>query len=68
MSAIRILGIVLVVVGAVILVFGLNASHSFVDQASQTFIGRYTQSTMAYLLIGIAALVAGGLMALVGRR
>ena len=68
MSGIRVLGIVLAVVGAVILGLGLNASHSLVDQASQTFIGRYTQSTMAYIVIGVAALVGGGLMALVGRR
>jgi drug/metabolite transporter (DMT)-like permease len=68
MSGIRVLGIVLAVVGAVILAVGLNASHSLVDQASQTFIGRYTQGTMAYIIIGLAALVGGGLMALVGRR
>jgi drug/metabolite transporter (DMT)-like permease len=68
MSGIRVLGIVLAVIGAVILVFGLNASHSLVDQASQTFIGRYTQGTMAYIVVGLAALVGGALMALVGRR
>ena len=68
MSGIRVLGIVLAVVGAVILAVGLNASHSLVDQASQTFIGRYTQGTMAYIIIGLAALVGGGLMAWVGRR
>jgi Protein of unknown function (DUF3185) len=68
MSGIRVLGIVLAVVGAVILVVGLNASHSLVDQMSQTFIGRYTQGTMAYIIIGLAAVVGGGLMALVGRR
>jgi drug/metabolite transporter (DMT)-like permease len=68
MSGIRVLGIVLAVVGAVILAVGLNASHSLVDQASQTFIGRYTQGTMAYIIIGLAALVGGGLMALAGRR
>ncbi len=68
MSGIRVLGIVLAVIGAVILVVGLNASQSLVDQASQTFIGRYTQGTMAYIIIGLAALVAGALMALVGRR
>ena len=68
MSGVRVLGIVLAVVGAVILVVGLNASHSLVDQASQTFIGRYTQGTMTYIIIGLAALVGGGLMALVGRR
>ncbi|HEX9490696.1 MAG TPA: DUF3185 family protein [Stellaceae bacterium] len=68
MSGIRVLGIVLAVVGAVILVVGLNASHSLVDQASQTFIGRYTQGTMAYIVVGLGALVGGALMALVARR
>jgi hypothetical protein len=68
MSGVRVLGIVLAVVGAVILAFGLSASHSLVDQASQTFIGRYTQGTMAYIVIGLAALVAGALIALAGRR
>ena len=68
MSGIRILGIVIAVVGAVVLALGLNASHSMVDQASQTFLGRYTHDTMTYIIIGIAALVAGGLTALVGRR
>ena len=68
MSGVRVLGIVLAVVGAVVLVFGLNASHSFVDQASQTFLGRYTQGTMAYIVVGLAAVVGGALMALAGRR
>lgn len=68
MSGIRILGIVVAVLGAVILAFGLNASHSFLDQASQSFLGRYTHETMTYIVVGIAALVGGGLTALVGRR
>ena len=68
MSGIRVLGIVIAVVGAVLLFFGLNASHSLVDQASQTFAGRYTQATTAYIVIGIAALVGGALVALMGRR
>jgi drug/metabolite transporter (DMT)-like permease len=68
MSGIRILGIVIAVVGAVVLVLGLNASHSLADQASQTFLGRYTHDTMTYIIIGIAALVAGGLTAIAARR
>jgi drug/metabolite transporter (DMT)-like permease len=68
MSCIRILGIVIAVVGAVVLVLGLNASHSLADQASQTFLGRYTHDTTTYIIIGIAALVAGGLTALAARR
>jgi drug/metabolite transporter (DMT)-like permease len=68
MSGIRILGIVIAVVGAVVLVLGLNASHSLADQESQTFLGRYTHDTTTYIIIGIAALVAGGLTALAARR
>jgi hypothetical protein len=51
-----------------VLVLGLNASHSLADQASQTFLGRYTHDTTTYIIIGIAALVAGGLTALAARR
>ena len=68
MSGIRILGIVIAVVGAVVLALGLNGSNSLADQASQTFLGRYTHDTMTYIIIGIAALVAGGLTALAARR
>jgi cell division protein FtsX len=68
MSSVRIIGIVIAVVGAVLLYFGLNSSHSFVDQASRTFTGRFTQDTMVYIIIGIVALVGGALTALVGRR
>lgn len=68
MSGIRVLGIVVAIAGAVLLYFGLTASHSLVDQASQTFAGRFTQATTAYIVIGIAALVGGALMALMGRR
>jgi len=35
---------------------------------SQTFTGRFTQTTMMYLIIGIVAVVGGGLLALTGRR
>jgi hypothetical protein len=68
MSGIRVLGIILVVIGAVLLYFGLDSSHSLVDQASQALTGRYTQDTMVYIIIGIVALVGGGLTALLARR
>jgi uncharacterized protein DUF3185 len=68
MGGTRVLGIVVAVVGAVLLYYGLNASHSVVDQASQTFLGRLTRETTAYIVIGIAALVGGGLTALLSRR
>ena len=68
MSGIRVFGIILAIIGAVLLYFGLNSSHSFVDQASQAFTGRYTRDTMVFIIVGIAALVGGGLTALLARR
>jgi hypothetical protein len=68
MSGIRVLGIILVVIGAVLLYFGLTSSHSLVDQASQALTGRYTRDTMVYIIIGIVAVVGGGLAAVLARR
>ncbi|MGN6369656.1 MAG: DUF3185 family protein [Phycisphaerae bacterium] len=41
---------------------GLNASHSIADQLSNTFTGKYTDSTAGYIYGGLAAAIAGGLM------
>lgn len=68
MGSVRVIGIVIAIVGAVLLFFGLNSSHSVLDRASETLTGRYTQETMVYLIVGIVALVGGALTALVGRR
>ena len=68
MNGVRVLGIVVAIIGAVVLYFGVSGSHSLVDQASQTLTGRYTRETMIYIIIGIIAVVGGGLTALVARR
>src|SRR6185312_9732581 len=68
MSGIRVVGIIIAIIGAVVLYIGLNASHSLVDRASEALTGRYTQETMVYSIVGIVALVGGGLTALVARR
>jgi len=68
MSGRRVIGIVLAVVGLVLLYFGITASDSLVDQASKTFTGRFTQQTMIYIILGVVALVGGGLTALSARR
>ena len=70
MSPQRMVGIVLVVVGVVLLVMGLNASHSIADRVSDTFTGRFTEKTTWFIVGGIAAVVLGGLMASVrfGKR
>jgi uncharacterized membrane protein len=66
MSPQRILGVVLLVVGVAVMVIGLNASHSVGDQVSNTFTGKFTDSTMWYIIGGIAAGLLGLLLTLFG--
>jgi hypothetical protein len=65
---VRIIGIVLFAVGLVLLVFGLNASNSVGEQVVETVTGRFTETTMWYIVGGIAALVGGGALAFFGDR
>jgi hypothetical protein len=62
----RIVGIVLLVAGVAIMIIGMNASHSVADQVSNTFTGRFTQTTTWYIIGGIAAAVFGLLLTLFG--
>jgi Protein of unknown function (DUF3185) len=66
MSTQRILGIVLLVVGGILLIVGLNASHSAADQLSNTFTGRFTHDTAWYIFGGGAAALFGLLLVMVG--
>ncbi len=68
MNSQRILGLVIMVLGVVLLVVGMNSSHSIADQVSNTFTGRFTQGTTWYIIGGIAALIGGGAMLLMGGR
>ena len=62
----RILGIVLLIVGVVLLIWGMNASHSVADQVSNTFTGRFTQTTTWYIIGGIASGIMGLILTLFG--
>ena len=66
MSSQRILGLVLLVVGVIILLFGLNASDSVTDTVKEGLTGRYTDKTMWYIVGGAALSVAGAGLALFG--
>ena len=68
MSQQRIFGIVLLVVGAILLIVGMNASHSAADQISNTFTGRFTHETLWYILGGGAAALFGLLLVVGGTR
>lgn len=64
----RILGIVLLVGGALLLYFGYTASQGIGEQIHETFMGRFTDSTTWYFIGGAVACAAGVvLLALKGR-
>ena len=62
MNSQRILGIALLAVGIVLLVMGMNMSHSTVDQLSNTFTGRFTDNTTWYIVGGVGMGVVGLVM------
>jgi hypothetical protein len=68
MKSQSIIGGVLLVVGVVLLIVGMNSSHSVADQVSNTFSGRFTQDTMWYIIGGIGVGILGLFMLLFGIR
>ncbi len=61
-------GVVLLVVGTVLLIVGMNASNSLADQVSNTLTGRFTQGTTWYIVGGVASAVLGLLLVLLNLR
>jgi hypothetical protein len=62
MPVARTLGIVLLAVGLVFLVMGLQATDAPAEQLRQTFFGRYSDQTIWYIAGGVAAIAAGGFL------
>lgn len=56
------IGIALLVVGAALMVFGLNASDSFTSGVSRTFTGSPTNKALWLLLGGAASAIVGAVM------
>lgn len=63
-----IFGITVIVVGLVLLGFAQHASEAPADQISDMMTGRYSDTTVTYFVVGIAAIVFGGLSIVFGRR
>jgi hypothetical protein len=59
MTQTNIIGLVVLVAGAVLLFFAWRASQAPVDQMSEALTGRFTGNTMWYLLGGVVGVVAG---------
>lgn len=63
MSAGRITGIVILVLGVVLLLFGMNAADSFGEQLREGLTGQFSDTTTLYIIGGILAIVVGCLLA-----
>lgn len=68
MTTNKMIGVVLIVVGAVLLYFGFQATDAPLEQVRETVTGDYSDRTMLYLIGGAVAAVAGALLVLFGKR
>lgn len=68
MSISRLLGFVLLAIGVVALLFGINSSQALGEKIVEGVSGRYTEHTMTYIIGGIAMIVGGGLLTLFGSK
>lgn len=64
----RIIGLVVLAIGVVLLGFAFHSTNAPMEELSNTLTGRYSNRTMWYFAVGIAAVVGGGLLAVFGRR
>lgn len=64
----RMTGLFFAAIGLVLLAFGLSIDDSPGDQVAHAMTGRYDDTTLWYVVSGIAALVAGALLAAFGPR
>jgi len=56
------IGLALLVVGVVLMIFGINATDSFSSDVSRFFTGNPTDRSMWLLLGGIAAVIVGSVL------
>lgn len=59
MSTNKIVGIILLVLGGVLIFFGLNATESIGEEVLEGVTGRYSDETMWYLIGGAVSAVVG---------
>lgn len=59
----RALGIVILIVGLVVLGFGINSSQALGEKVVEGISGRFTSNTMWYIIGGVALIAFGGVLA-----
>lgn len=64
----RVIGGVVLAIGLLLLWFAYNATQAPAEELSNTITGRYSNETMWYFAVGIAAAVGGALLAVFGVR
>jgi hypothetical protein len=64
----RAIAVVLLILGVVLLIFGVNASEAPMEKVSEAVTGKFTDSTMLYLILGVAGIAIGAGMLVFGRR
>ena len=64
----QILGLVVFAVGVAVLFAAYNSSNAPLEELSNELTGRFTDETMWYFAVGIAAVVGGGLLGMLGSR
>ena len=64
MNIYKLIGIGLLVLGGILLYFGINATNSPMEELGESFTGKYSDETMMYLLGGGIAAAAGLFMML----
>lgn len=68
MGIAKLLGLVLLVGGAIALYFGFNATESLGEQVVEGMTGRFTDDTMTYLIGGGVAAAAGLALLVFGKK
>ena len=64
----KILGIALIVVGAILLYVGYQATGAPLEHATKSITGDYSNRTMLYLICGAVAAIGGVALLVLGSR
>jgi len=68
MSFKRLLGLAILIVGVVLLVFGINSSHAFNEKVAESVQGHFTDKTTLYIIGGIVCIIVGSGLTFMRRR
>ena len=64
----QIIGVVVLAIGVALLAVAYHSTNAPLEKFSNTITGRYSNETMWYFAVGIAATIGGGLFAAFGNR